>query len=340
MTADTKPTAVESKSPKLQAKHQQSATDTNPMVMTIERWQQAFDASPDLISIHDIHHRILFANKAMAESAGCSTLDAQGRQCYQLLHQSDCPPFGCPHNALLEDGQEHRSEIYEDRLNIWLLVSVTPIYNAAGELTGSIHIARDITHLKQIEQALRESEERYRQLSEATLEGVLLSAESRILATNKVLADMLGYSMEELPGMRLVKFVAPKDRERLIRYLKDRQTGVYEFLCIKRDGTTFPVETHSRSVTYKGRIVFQTAIRDLTEQKLAEKEHISHERLQGVLEMAGAVCHELNQPLMALTGYMEILELKLENDDPMGDKLVKMSKQMVRIQEITRKLMQ
>lgn len=302
-------------------------------------WRLAFDASSDMISILDVRHRIVAVNKAMAAAMQCSPQKAIGHQCHNLLHQSDNPPVACPHQALLEDGKAHQSEIYEDRLDVWMQVNVTPLYNSENELIGSIHIARDITQQKRSEQAYRESEERYHHLSEATVEGVLLSEESTIIAANQVLSNMMGYSVKEMTGMNMIKFVAPHDRSRLIQLLRNRTTGAHSFECIRKDGTMFPIEAHTRAITYNGKMVFQTAIRDLTEQKRIEQERIAHERMHGVLEMAGAVCHEINQPLMALQGFIEILTSKMESAGSSFNHLHKMEEQVERIKKLTHKIM-
>lgn len=302
-------------------------------------WQMAFDASPDMIAILDTEHHIFAVNSAMAEAMGCSPEEARGHRCYNLFHKSDAPAFACPHQALVEDGRIHQSEIYEERLDTWMLVTVKPLYNRDNVLTGSIHIARDITQQKRSEQAYRESEERYRHLSEATIDGVLLSEDSTIIAANQVLADMMGYNIKDLIGMNLLRLVTPHDRSRLIQSLRNRTAGVHAFECIRKDGTVFPIETHSRAVAYKGGMVYQTAIRDLTEQKRIEQERAQRERMQGALEMAGAVCHEINQPLMALQGFMEILASKIELNDKASQSLQRMEGQIDRIRKLTHKLM-
>jgi len=316
-----------------------SSIELNPLVDFSTLWQQAFNASPDMISILDVNHRIISVNKAMAKAIQCSPSKAEGRHCYQMLHESDQPPLACPHRALLADGKAHHSEIYEERLNLWLMVSVTPLYSNNHELIGSIHIARDITRQKLTEQALRESEERFRHLSEATMEGVLLSEDSSIIAANQVLTEMVGYSMKELRGMNLLKFIAPQDRNRLIHYLRNGRSGVYEFQCVHKDGTVFPIEAHSRAITYKGGMVYQTAIRDLTEHKRIEQSRMAQEKMQGVLEMAGAVCHEFNQPLMALQGFVDIVQAKTANAEAISKHLDRIHEQIDRLGDLTRKLM-
>lgn len=302
-------------------------------------WQIAFDASPDMIAILDTEHQILAVNSAMAKAMGCSPEQARGHRCYNLFHKSDGPALACPHRALLEDGKTHQSEIYEERLDTWMLVTVKPLYNRDKVLVGSIHIARDITQQKRSEQAYRESEERYHHLSEATIDGVLLSEDSTIIAANQVLADMTAYNIKDLIGMNMLRLVTPHDRSRLIQSLRNRTAGIHTFECVRKDGTVFPIETRSRAVAYKGGMVYQTAIRDLTEQKRIEQERAQRERMQGALEMAGAVCHEINQPLMALQGFMEILASKIELNDKASRSLHRMEDQVERIKKLTHKLM-
>jgi PAS domain S-box-containing protein len=303
-----------------------------------ELWQVAFDASPDMISILDNRHRIVSVNRSMAEAMQTTPSAARGKFCFQLLHRQDRPPIACPHRALLEDGKGHQTEVYEERLNKWLLVSVVPLFAEDGQLMGGIHIARDITRQKQVEQALRESEERLRHLSEATVEGVLLSHGSRIVAANRVLCEMMGYSMETLRGMNLLRFIAPEDRRRLVKYLRTGGTGVHKFLCIRKDKTVFPVEIHSKVVAYQGRMVFQTAVRDLTRQKREEEQRLIHGKTLGMLELAGAIGHEFNQPLMALQGYIDIVQKKFAGNEAISLYLDKMRQQIQRLSGLTRKL--
>lgn len=301
-------------------------------------FQKIFDSSPDLITVLDKQRRITYINKAASDAIGCTPEQARGLHCYQMFHHSDNPLVSCPYARLLQDGQVHQEEVFEKRLETWFLISVSPLYDFNGRLIGSIHSARDITSLKKSEQALRESEERYHQLSEATLEGVLLSEATRILAANQVLADMFGYDVDDLKGMNLVRFVSSQDRDRLIDYLRSGQTGEIEVLCLRKDKTTFPIAAHTRQVTYRGRPVFQTAIRDLTMAKQSEQARIHHERMRGVLQMAGAVCHEINQPLMALMGYIDIINSRKGTKASTANALTKIGEQVNRINKLTKKL--
>ena len=301
-------------------------------------FQEILDSSPDLITVLDKQQRVTYINKAASDALGCPPEQARGLHCYQMFHHTDHPLASCPFARLLQDGQVHQEEVFEKRLETWFLINVSPLYDFNGELIGSIHSARDITSLKKSEQALKESEERYHKLSEATLEGVLLSEATRILAANQVLADMVGCRVDDLKGVSLVRFVAPQDRRRLINYFRSGQTGDIELTCQRRDKTLFPIAAHTRRVTYRGRPVFQTAIRDLTMVKQTEEARIHHERMCGVLQMAGAVCHEINQPLMALMGYIDIINAQIGTESSTTNALSKIGEQVDRISRLTSKL--
>jgi len=79
--------------------------------------------------------------------------------------------------------------------------------------------------------------------------------------------------------------------------------------------------------------------RQITRRLQAEAELRQHEKLQGVMEMAGAVCHELNQPMQAISGYSEIILMEVEPEDPQFSRLEAIKKQIDRMGNITRKLM-
>jgi len=81
-----------------------------------------------------------------------------------------------------------------------------------------------------------------------------------------------------------------------------------------------------------------TIFKDITERKQAEEERIQREKLQGIIEMAGAVCHELNQPLQVVSGYSEILLLSIDQEDPLYTKVKTVKEQIEKIGEITKKL--
>ncbi len=140
-------------------------------------------------------------------------------------------------------------------------------------LHGKIHlqaIVRDITARQAAEQALRESEERFRLLSEAALEGVVITEQGKVVDCNEDLPGMLGYSREEMIGRPVVDFIAPEHVALVTERQRSESTARYEHEMRRKDGSTFHVEVQGHSIPYQGRKLRLTAIRDITERRRAE----------------------------------------------------------------------
>ncbi len=145
----------------------------------------------------------------------------------------------------------------------------------------------DKTSRKRAEEALRESEDRFRRLSEAALEGIAISEAGKILDANEQLAEMLGYPVDELIGMDAMEFVAPESRDLVMRNIASQYDATYEHLAQRSDGSTFPAEVHGVSMRYEGRTARVTAIRDITERIRAEEAlRESEERFRTVFDKA------------------------------------------------------
>jgi PAS domain S-box-containing protein len=169
-----------------------------------EEWERTFDSVPDLIALIDREHHILRVNRAMAASIGISPEQAIGMRCFSVLHHSETPPANCPHAALLKDGQEHAVEVHEDTLDGDFLITTSPLHDADGTLIGSVHIARDITERKRIEDALKAALTKLNMLSSITRHDIL----NQVTA----LRTFLELSKEDLKGTRFASFVESEDQ--------------------------------------------------------------------------------------------------------------------------------
>jgi len=109
---------------------------------------RTFDTIPDLITILDDRHRIVRANKAMANRLGVDVECCAGLACHEVVHGLSESPAFCPHSLTCRDGQQHIVEVHEPQLGGYFLVSTTPIFDLVGKLVGSVHVAHDITSAK------------------------------------------------------------------------------------------------------------------------------------------------------------------------------------------------
>jgi len=132
-------------------------------------------------------------------------------------------------------------------------------------------IVRDITERKAAEVALRESEARYRLLTDSTFDGVAIHEQGTLLEVNTGLERMFGYKPGELIGTPILDLVAEESRAMVVENMRRGVCGPYEAIGRRKDGTVFPGEIVVRPHRYRGRDVRLVAGRDITERKQTER---------------------------------------------------------------------
>ena len=153
-----------------------------------------------------------------------------------------------------------------------------PEFNA-GTLVRSLKYAIERHKLTS---SLEISERRFKLLSEASFEGVVLSKNGVIVDVNKQFADIIQCSQEELIGQKVLKYVALQDIDLVRDNVKENYEEIYEHTALKKDGTEFPVEIHAKALPNGLRL---TAIRDMSrykeaEEKLRKKEEVIFNELE------------------------------------------------------------
>jgi PAS domain S-box-containing protein len=117
-----------------------------------KEWQDTFDSITDMISIHDMDHNVIKANKAFAAYVGMSPQEVINRKCYDLMHHGATSPIvGCPHRKTLQDRVPVSEDIYDEITKRTFGVTTYPYFSPDGKIIGTIHIARDITDEKERE---------------------------------------------------------------------------------------------------------------------------------------------------------------------------------------------
>jgi len=141
----------------------------------------------------------------------------------------------------------------------------------AGKVIGFQLILRDVTESIVAKKALSDSEKRFKLLSEATSEGIIIHNKGRILDGNKRLAQIFGVPYADQSKTSVFNFLTKKSRVTVLRKIMTNYSKPYQVEGIKKDGTKFPIEISSRSIPFKGKIVHVASIRDITTYKEAEK---------------------------------------------------------------------
>ena len=157
---------------------------------------------------------------------------------------------------------------------------------------------------RQIEEALRQNEERFRSFTAATFEGICVAEQGRILDVSDRYAAMFGYSREELLGREILSMVAPESRAVVAEAVRSEREAAYEHQALRKDGSIFTAEVQARMSMWKGRRTRFSAVRDITERKRAEEElrkaHaelVETSRVAGIAEVATSVLHNVGNVL-------------------------------------------
>jgi diguanylate cyclase (GGDEF)-like protein/PAS domain S-box-containing protein len=228
-----------------------------------------------------------------------------------------------------------------NRDEIWFNVRISPLKQHSKDYFGYVVVLQNVTDWKQREEALIENEERYKAVMLQSTESIFLAdVETRIiLEANQSLQRLLGYSLEEVPGLSLYDFVADGQDDiyqKILSILKDRSYYKGEMQYRRKDGTLVDVEINVNLVSYRGKKVFCVISRDIAPRKLAEKQLIhtaTHDPLTGLtnrLVFYDRIAVELararrNQTQLALI-YIDLDRFKIINDTQghsSGDQLLK-----------------
>jgi PAS domain S-box-containing protein len=253
------------------------------------QWQITIDAMPDLVAMIDTNHRIQRVNRSMAQRLNCSPEEICGRYCYEIVHGTTSPPEFCPHSKSMCNRSVERVQIFEKLLGGFFDVTTTPIYNSAGKLEGSLHIARDISEGKQAQEEIR----KFKTLSDQAVHGIAISdMQGNLLYVNDYFARIHGYRPDELTGLDLSVFHSEQqlaDVQRIIQSLiTDGQYINREVWHTHKNGNTFPMLMSGvviRDEHGNARFLAATAI-DITEQKRVEETlRESEEQKSYILEL-------------------------------------------------------
>ncbi len=281
------------------------------------RYREHVEEIGDIVYVLDANRNLKYVNTTLGQYIGYSRGDRNPKNFKEIVTPRS---YNNLRNLFEKQGSGKKQRIFEVELGgagnevSVFEVSEKYITNRGGSV--EIHgIGRNITERKRAEEAMRESEAKFRNVFETSRDFMYISSpDGKIIDYNMSAKDFFGYSDEEIRGMSILDFYHnPDDRTDLIEKLKARgYVENYELKLKKKDGSLIDalanivVRTDS-----EGNIVgFQGSVRDITQMRGLEQQLMQAEKLSGLGTMISGVAHELNNPLTAIMGNAEFLLLR------------------------------
>lgn len=252
---------------------------TKVLQKALEQWEVTFNATQDSIMLVDNDFRVLKANLATSGLLGKPLDDILGSRCYELIHGTNVAPDICPLKKMKKTKVREKVELHIPDKDIWVATSVDPILDDKGDVSSTVHIIRDITKHKQAQEALKDSEEKYRAIVERAPDGIVtVDLKGIITSCNTALLEQTGYSEQDFVGKHFSKnpTIRIKDIPKYLKIFGSLLAGKVpeplEFVGIHKDGSEHWGEVHISIIKKRGKIIgFQAMTSDITERKQAEE---------------------------------------------------------------------
>ncbi|OGT98992.1 MAG: hypothetical protein A2079_02240 [Geobacteraceae bacterium GWC2_48_7] len=200
--------------------------------------------------------------------------------------------------------------------------------------------------LAEREQAIRESEERFKALSEASFGGIIIHDNGLILECNDGLSDITGFSYRELVGMNGLELVAPESLDTVLTNIRVGYDHRYEVTGVRKDGARYPLAIKGKNITYKDHDVRVSEFRDISDVKRAEEERnqlekqlLQAQKMESLGVLAGGIAHDFNNLLMVIIGNLELAKIRVQKESPAIDNIRDAEAAATRAADLTKQML-
>ncbi len=296
---------------------------------------------------HVIHEdkemKILWANRAACESVGLTCEQLIGRHCYEVWLQRSDPCPDCPVIKAMETSQPQEIAKKTPDGRAWFIRGY-PVRDANGNITGAIETTLEITEQKRAEEALRESEEKYRNLVERANDGIAIIQDTLIKYINPRLAEICGYTFDEVAGKPLNEYIYPDEIPKVVDHYQRRLAGeeipsIYETALRHKNGSKIDIEFNTSLITYQEKPTAFVIVRDLTERKHLETQLHQARKMEAIGTLAGGISHDFNNLLMGILGSTSLMLFNIESNHPHYEILKNIEQHVQSGAELTKQLL-
>jgi two-component system cell cycle sensor histidine kinase/response regulator CckA len=328
--------------------HAEKIQAQSALAASEKRFRSLVQNSSDLVTILAPDGTILYASDSAERIVGYSPASLVGTSLLAYLDEPD----GAAVRGLLQSGNGKSSVAgpieftlrRTDGSGVWLEAIGTNLLNDAT-IRGIVLNARDVSERKRADRALRDSEERYRDLFDNASDLVCMATpDGALLYVNQAWQEGTGFGEEDIGRMRFIDLVHPESRPHyqdvLHRVLAGERLDHVELIFMPKAGTPITVEGNL-SCTFKDgeASIVRGIYRDVTERKRVEEHLRRAERMQAAGKLAGGVAHEVNNMMTGVIGFSEFILRSLEPDDPRRGDVEEVIKAGTRAADVTRQLL-
>ncbi len=253
------------------------------------------DSVNELVAYQDRDLNIIWANRAAAESVGREPIDMVGEQCYKVWNNRADPCPGCPVLEVIKTGNPCEREMTHPDGKTWIIKGY-PVKDEQGRVTSVVEVTWEITEQKKAEQALRESENRYRTLFNGARDAIFIAdVETGLLIdANKQAEKLLLKPIEEIIGMHQAELHPVEAQEKWKAQFKAHANSMVneamDAEIVASDGRIIPAELSASVVEVGGRKLLQGIFRDVSERKRAEQALRDSEARLASIFRAAPIC--------------------------------------------------
>jgi PAS domain S-box-containing protein len=207
-------------------------------------------------------------------------------------------------------------------------------------------IVEDISERKRAERDLRESEERFRILTQAAFEGIFITEDGRIRDVNDQGLRMFGYERSEMIGLEVISLVSPEHRSLVDSAIRGGIEKTYEHRMVRKDGSTFYAEAKAKMMHAGTRTLRMTALHDITEAKKAEQQRQALEgqlrqsqKMEALGTLAGGIAHDFNNILTGIMGHLQLAQMDLAEGHPALSSMMEAEKASRRARDLVARIL-
>jgi len=282
--------------------------------------QSLLDAIPDLLIVMDRDFRIKFTNDKGHDLITQPDKQKQGT-CYGRFKLLDEPCEDCSAMPVFETGSIVEREMVNPADDRAREVRAFPIFDSAGKVELVCEHVRDVTDRKLAEDALRESEEKYRLLIENATDAIFIAQDGVIKFANPRAEYVTGYSGAQLAKLPFIDFVHPEDRNMVLERHHKRLDGreapnIYSFRIVNKTGEILSVELNVVLINWEGKPATLNFLRDISVQRKLEAQLQQAQRMEALGTLAGGIAHDFNNRLMAIQGRTSIVLMNKDSSHP------------------------